>query len=82
VDLVADDAPSPLDVLLQTMRLHLQAGELDAAVAAAKAAAPYVHARAVAGRKLPALSVLGDDELDELCGPGFDGEKTSPGDPV
>jgi hypothetical protein len=42
---VLADGVTPLDVMLQAMRAHLDAGELDKAAAIAKDAAPYVHPR-------------------------------------
>ncbi len=57
----------PLDVLLQAMRLRWQEGLVEEAVALAKAAAPYVHAKPTGGRGAVSLSRMGDDELDELC---------------
>ena len=41
----ADHAPSPLAILLAVMRAKWQEGDLDGAVAIARIAAPYVHAR-------------------------------------
>jgi hypothetical protein len=64
---LADDAPSPLDVLLKTMHRRWQEGKLEEAVALAKAAAPYLHAKASAGRGSAGLRALRDKELDELC---------------
>lgn len=64
---MAEDATSPLDVLLQAMRLRWQAGAVDEAVALAKAAAPYVHAKPTGGRGAASFGKMGDDELDELC---------------
>jgi hypothetical protein len=64
---MADDAPSPLDVLLKTMHLRWQEGKLDEAVGLAKAAAPYLHAKAVGGRGGAGLGALRDEELHELC---------------
>ncbi len=64
---MADDAPSPLDVLLKTMHRRWQEGKLEEAVALAKAAAPYLHAKAATGRGMKGLGSLGDAQLDELC---------------
>jgi hypothetical protein len=72
------DAPTPLEVLLRAMRLRWQGGQVDEAVALAKAAAPYVHAKPLGGRAA-AMSALGDDKLDELCGTGVEGSSTSAG---
>ncbi len=64
---MAEDAPSPLDVLLKTMHRRWQEGKLEEAVALAKAAAPYLHAKAAAGRAKAGLGALRDEQLDELC---------------
>ncbi len=64
---MAEDAPSPLDVLLKTMHRRWQEGKLEEAVALAKAAAPYLHAKAAAGRGKIGLGALRDEQLDELC---------------
>jgi hypothetical protein len=64
---LADDAPSPLDVLLWTMHRRWQEGKLDEAVSLAKAAAPYLHAKAAVGRGKAGLGALRDEQLDELC---------------
>jgi hypothetical protein len=64
---LANDAPSPLDVLLKTMHRRWQEGKLEEAVALAKAAAPYLHAKAAAGRGVKGLGTLRDEQLDELC---------------
>jgi len=64
---MAEDAPSPLDVLLKTMHRRWQEGKLEEAVALAKAAAPYLHAKATTGKGLRGLGALRDEQLDELC---------------
>jgi len=61
-----DDQISPLDVLLEAMRGYRETGAVGAAVAVAKAAAPYVHAKPARVRVAPPLRPLGDGELDEL----------------
>jgi hypothetical protein len=75
---LADESPSPLHVLLTTMHQRWAEGKLDEAAALAKAAAPYLHPRAAAGRGLPDLGSLTDEQLDELCAGyrelGFRGE--------
>ena len=43
--LAASEGITPLDVMLLTMRPHVEAGGWDAAAAIAKDAAPYVHPR-------------------------------------
>ncbi len=50
----AERGVSPLDVMLEAMRHHHEAGDLDAAAKVAQAAAPYVHPR------LGAVTVKGD----------------------
>jgi hypothetical protein len=62
-----DAEVTPLDVLLCAMRRHWAKREKGAAVALAKAAAPYVHARPKSGRVAAPIRLLGDGELDELC---------------
>ena len=63
---------SPLDVLLHAMQSKWQAGDHDGAVAIARAAAPYVHARRRDGASLlnaeSDLHRIGDAELtDQLA---------------
>ena len=41
----AAEGVTPLEVMLQAMRAHHAAGDLDAAVAVARDAAPYLHSR-------------------------------------
>jgi len=60
------------------MSLKWQEGALDDAVALAKAAAPYLHARAVAGRACGDISALKDHELDEIFGPGAERTASAP----
>lgn len=66
--------PSPLDVMLSTMNRKWAEGDEDGAVQLAKAAAPYVHARAQA-RAATELSGMDDDELD-----AFDRDRTGDAD--
>ena len=54
--------PTPLEVLLGVMNRRWAAGDEDAAVALAKAAAPYVHPRAQA-RAITDIAGMDDDEL-------------------
>ena len=62
-----EDATLPLDVLLRAMRDHWKAGRETEAVALAKVAAPYVHAKPTDGKLERGLAcALGDDELNEL----------------
>lgn len=44
-DLAAEEGVLPLDVMLDAMRTHHAAGDLDRAAAVAKDAAPYLHPR-------------------------------------
>ncbi len=82
---MADESPTPLHVLLKTMHQRWAEGKLDEAAALAKAAAPYLHPRAAAGRGLPDLGSLTDEQLDELCASfrelGFRGEGSEEEDP-
>lgn len=71
---MAADSPMPLDILLETMRRHWREGRLDEATALAKAAAPYLHARAGAGRETVTLASLEDEQLDELWARAVNGE--------
>ena len=70
----------PLDVILQTMRQHWREGRLEEAVALAKAAAPYLHAKPGGNRPAATLAALEDDQLDELCRGALDGTAVAPGD--
>lgn len=42
------EGKTPLEVMLEIMRRHYEAGELDKAAAVAKDAAPYIHPRLAA----------------------------------
>ena len=53
--------------MLETMNQHWAAGEVEEAVALAKAAAPYVHPRAQHGRAVD-LQECDDDELGRRAG--------------
>lgn len=65
----------PLDVLLRAMRRKWDEGDCDGAAALARAAAPYLHARAGAARPSSDLRAMSDDELERLCGEdGSEGE--------
>ena len=72
--------PMPLDVMLHTMRSHWREGRVEEAIALAKAAAPYLHAKAVGSRAAATLAALEDDQLDELCRGTLDGAATTPSD--
>ena len=62
---------TPLDVLLLAMRQRWAEDKTDEAVALAKAAAPYVHAKPASGRGAGSPSGLGGNKLDELCAAAF-----------
>ena len=57
----------PLEVMLHTMRLYWREGRVDEAIALAKAAAPYLHAKPGIGRIAATLAEMEDEQLDELC---------------
>ena len=59
--------PTPLEVLLSVMNRRWAAGDEDAAVQLAKAAAPYVHPRAQA-RTATDIAGMDDDELRTMDG--------------
>ncbi len=62
------NAPLPLDVLLEAMRIKWSEGHVNEAVALAKAAAPFVHAKPTYSKGgVLNLSALSDERLDELC---------------
>ena len=67
--------PTPLEVLLSVMNRRWAAGDEDAAVQLAKAAAPYVHPRAQA-RAATDLAGMDDDELQAMDG------RDAPADPA
>ncbi len=60
---MADEAMSPLDVMLTLMRQKWAEEKWDDAAQLAKSAAPFVHPRAAAAPPLRPLSMLRDDEL-------------------
>ncbi len=68
-------APLPLQILLAVMRQKWEAGDLDAAAALARIAAPYLHGRRATVRDIPEadLQHLSDAELDRLIGEPEDG---------
>ena len=57
----------PLDVMLTLMAKHTDSGDDKLALEAAKAAAPYVHGKAVSVRQGVDLSRMPDDELEKYC---------------
>ncbi len=57
----------PLKVMLDLMTKGRAAGDDKFALEAAKAAAPYVHVKAVAARGGVDLAGISDDELEEYC---------------
>lgn len=61
---------SPLDFMLKILRDENQAA--DARFEAAKAAAPYVHARLAAVEHSGDMTLRHEDALDELDDPGVD----------
>jgi len=66
---------TPLAVLLAVMRRKWDEGDLDAAAALARAAAPYLHPRRAALRADGVVADahrLSDAELDGLLGNGSD----------
>ncbi len=62
---------TPLDVLLKAMRQRWREEKTDEAVALAKAAAPYVHAKPASSRGASSPSGLGGNTLDDLCAAAF-----------
>lgn len=84
---MAGDAPTPLALMLSVMRSKWDTGDVDDAVALAKAIAPYLHPKAPAAKADEALADMRDDRLDELCegasaGSPAGGASTEEGDPV
>ena len=61
---------TPLDVMQSVMRQLLDKGKLSGALAAARAAAPYVHGKVPAVRVGGDLAEVPDDELGECKGGG------------
>ena len=68
---MGEDELTPLDVLLRAMRKRWREEKTDEAVALAKAAAPYVHAKPASGRGAGSPSGLGGNRLDDLCAAAF-----------
>ena len=66
-----EEALAPLDVLLRAMRLRWDEEKVDEAVALAKAAAPYVHAKPASSRGAGSPGTMGGYKLDELCAAAF-----------
>ena len=69
----------PLDVMLHTMRLYWREGRVEEAIALAKAAAPYLHAKPGAGRVAATIMDMEDSQLDELCQRSTDGAELKTG---
>lgn len=70
---------TPLQVLLALMQRKWDAGDEKEAAALARAAAPYVHSRAVPKRNNPDLSQLTDAELAAYGeGRGMEGAAEDP----
>jgi hypothetical protein len=69
------DEPTPLQILLLVMRQRWRDEDVDGAVALAKIAAPYLHARVPAARPAADLAGVSDDELDRFDGGGGAGSK-------
>ena len=74
---------TPLQVLLSVMQQKWKEKDLDGAVALARIAAPYLHAKVPAARAAAELSGVSDDELDRLeCDGGTGTEGEGPGQPA
>src|SRR5262249_5914097 len=76
-DRAAREGITPLELMLQAMRLHYQKGEWDAAAAIAKVVGPYVHPR------LGSLTVNGEEErpirlVEEIVIGEADSQATTP----
>ncbi len=65
--------PSPLDILMTVMRDRFENKDFSAAVAIAKAVAPFVHAKPRAREGNVTLGTLRDQQLVELCESGVAG---------
>ncbi len=59
--------PTPLEVILSIMREDFANGKTDRAIELAKAAAPYLHAKATIAVVNHDFSTMWDSELDEYC---------------
>lgn len=74
---------TPLHILLSVMRQKWRDGDLDGAVALAKTAAPYLHAKMPASRAAADLAGVSDDELDRFeRGGGAGSAGQDPGEPA
>ncbi len=62
--MMSNRPPTPLDVLLTVMQRKWEAGDLDAAAALARAAAPYLHSRPAAERPYRNASLRPDSFKD------------------
>ena len=61
--------PTPLAIILETMRRKYATGDIDGAVALARIAAPYLHPRMPAATPATDLAALPDADLDALQTP-------------
>jgi hypothetical protein len=59
--------PTPLEVILSIMRQDFASGKTDRAIELAKAAAPYLHAKATITAVNLDFSKMRDSQLDEYC---------------
>ncbi len=78
---MVEEELTPLDVLLRAMRKHWREENTDEAVALAKAAAPYVHAKPASGRGASSQGGMGGNRLDDLCAAAFFSTSTEEEDP-
>lgn len=63
-------APTPLAIILATMRRKYAAGDLDGAIALARIAAPYLHPRVPPAIPPADLAAMPDADLDAIQAPG------------
>jgi hypothetical protein len=61
------DPMSPLDILMTIMQDRFEQGDLDGAVAIAKAVAPFVHPKPHGRVVTGTIDTLRDHQLVELC---------------
>jgi hypothetical protein len=71
------DETTPLDILLAVMRERFASRDFDAAVAIAKAVAPFVHPKPRARTIGASIDTLRDQQLVELCRSGEAGAGAS-----
>jgi hypothetical protein len=62
------------------MNKSLNEGDLDAAVALAKAAAPYVHPKPRENREHADIHTMNDEQLNDLCSAGASGARLAGAD--